>query len=252
MALFLTGVQSVFQAANDFFPFSKELYISNPISVEPQRTALLLMDFQEFALKNFLPETAASDVVTCATKLLASAREARILVVHITVNFRHGYPEISPRNKMFCWLRDSGLIEPGSDGTAINAALSPTEREPVIAKHRIGAFMGTDLDRILRAQGIQTLICAGVTTSGVVLSTVRQAFDLDYELIVVRDGCADTDNEVHDFLVDRIISHHAVIKCTDEVEQILNKSIGPDLARPSVVSRLRPAADPAAAVRARP
>lgn len=198
--------------------------MSNPISVEPQQTALLLMDFQEFALKNFLPETVASDAVKHAAKLLASAREARIFVVHVTVSFRHGYPEISPHNKLFCWLRDSGLIKPGSDGMAINAALSPTEREPVIAKHRIGAFMGTDLDRILRAQGVKTLICAGVTTSGVVLSTVRQAFDLDYELIVVRDGCADTDNEVHDFLIDKIISHHAVIKCTNEVGQFIKKS----------------------------
>ncbi|MBT1538657.1 cysteine hydrolase [Ralstonia solanacearum] len=197
--------------------------MSNPISVEPQKTALLLMDFQEFALKNFLTGTVAADVVEHASRLLAAARTAGVFVVHVTVNFRRGYPEISPRNKLFCWLRDSGLIEPGSNGTAINAALLPTEQEPVIAKHRIGAFMGTDLDRLLRARGIETLICAGATTSGAVLSTVRQAFDLDYELIVVRDGCADTDNEVHDFLIDKIISHHAAITRTDDIEQVLNQ-----------------------------
>ncbi|WP_425218809.1 hypothetical protein [Ralstonia solanacearum] len=59
--------------------------MSNPISVEPQKTALLLMDFQEFALKNFLTGTVAADVVEHASRLLAAARTAGVFVVHVTV-----------------------------------------------------------------------------------------------------------------------------------------------------------------------
>ncbi len=84
-----------------------------PLSIDPKKTALLLMDFQGFILKNFLPEGAATAVVSHAAKLLAAARASDMRVVHITVTFRPGYPEISPRNGLFSWLKDSG---PGGAG----------------------------------------------------------------------------------------------------------------------------------------
>ena len=60
-----------------------------------------------------------------------------------------------------------------------------------MVKHRISPFVSTDLETLLRANGIDTLVLAGVHTSGVVLSTVRHAGDLDYRLVIVRDCCAD-------------------------------------------------------------
>jgi nicotinamidase-related amidase len=67
---------------------------------------------------------------------------------------------------------------------------------------RISPFVGTDLETLLRATGINTLVLAGVHTSGVVLSAVRHAGDLDYRLVVVRDCCADLDADVHAMLLD--------------------------------------------------
>ena len=52
----------------------------------------------------------------------------------------------------------------------------------MVTKHRVGAFTGTDLDMILKAHRMETLILAGIATSGVVLSTVRHAADADYGL----------------------------------------------------------------------
>lgn len=75
-----------------------------------------------------------------------------------------------------------------------------------MVKHRVSSFVGTDLETLLRASGIDTLVLVGVHTSGVVLSTVRHAGDLDYRLIVVRDCCADPDAEVHAILLDRVIA----------------------------------------------
>jgi nicotinamidase-related amidase len=71
------------------------------------------------------------------------------------------------------------------------------EDDITVTKHRVGTFTGTDLDMILRAKDIDTLILFGIATSGVVLSTVRHAADADYRLIVVKDCCADQDPEVH-------------------------------------------------------
>jgi nicotinamidase-related amidase len=65
--------------------------------------------------------------------------------------------------------------------------------------------------RQLRTNGIDTLVLAGVHTSGVVLATVRQASDLDYRLVVVRDCCADPDAEVHAMLLDIVIAKQAAI-----------------------------------------
>mgnify|MGYP004725946601 FL=1 len=94
---------------------------------------------------------------------------------------------------------------PGSEDMRIEATLAPQEQEPVIIKHRIGAFSGTDLDMILRAKEVRTLLLAGVTTSGVVLSTFRQAFDLDYDVVVIEDACADSDTDTQAFLMGKLI-----------------------------------------------
>lgn len=69
---------------------------------------------------------------------------------------------------------------------------------------------------ILRAQRVQTLVLAGIATSGVVLSTLRQAADMDYRLVVLRDGCADADEEVHRVLLDKVFPRQADVRTVDE------------------------------------
>jgi nicotinamidase-related amidase len=73
------------------------------------------------------------------------------------------------------------------------------------------------LDLILRANNIDTLIILGYATSGVVLSTVRYAADLDYRLVVVEDCCADQDPAIHDFLTQRIFPRQAEVVSALEV-----------------------------------
>jgi nicotinamidase-related amidase len=59
---------------------------------------------------------------------------------------------------------------------------------------------------------------AGVATPGAVLSTGRQAFDLDYSLIVTRVGCSDSDSEVHAVLLDKVVAQHATVAPSAEIE----------------------------------
>ena len=105
----------------------------------------------------------------------------------------------------------------GSEGAAIHPAAAAREGEPIVVKHRISPFVGTDLETLLRANGIDTLVLAGVHTSGVVLSTVRSAGDLDYRLVVVRDCCADPNAEVHAMLLDAVIPMQATVVTTAEL-----------------------------------
>jgi nicotinamidase-related amidase len=83
--------------------------------------------------------------------------------------------------------------------------------EIVVTKHRVSAFAGTDLDLMLRANGIETLILTGITTSGVVLSTLRHAADADYRLLVVGDCCSDGDEEAHRVLLEKVFPRQATI-----------------------------------------
>jgi nicotinamidase-related amidase len=70
---------------------------------------------------------------------------------------------------------------------------------------------------ILRAHNIETLILMGHATSGVILSTVRLAVDLDYQLIVVEDGCADRDPEVHKLLMEKVFPRQATVVSSKEM-----------------------------------
>jgi nicotinamidase-related amidase len=144
-----------------------------------------------------------------AREVLDAARNAGVFVAYIVVNFRSGYPEISDRNKTFSQRKTSGQTPAKDPATLIHSSVTPREGEPIIVKHRVNAFYGTDLDMILHAQGIDTLVLMGHATSGVILSTVRYAADADYRLVVVEDGCADPNPDVHQMLMEKVFPRQA-------------------------------------------
>ncbi len=127
----------------------------------------------------------------------------------MTVAFRAGYPEVSPRNKTFAAITGTGRFIEDDPATRIHPAVAPAPGDVVVRKLRVSAFAGSDLDVVLRAGGIDSLVLTGVATSGVVLSTLRQAADLDYRLTVLADGCRDGDPEVHRVLTEKVFPRQA-------------------------------------------
>jgi len=138
-------------------------------------------------------------------------------VIYVVVGFRPGFPEVSPSNMSFQGLKESGRFAPGDPSTQIHPALASQPNEAVVTKHRVNAFAGTDLEMILRANGIETLVLTGIATSGVVLSTLRHAADTDYRLIVAGDCCSDPDAEVHRVLLDKVFPRQAKIASAEEL-----------------------------------
>jgi len=189
-------------------------------------TALLLMDFQN-GIAGRLAED-GSDVIAHAQRALAAARAAEIPVVFVRVAFREGFPEVAARNRSFGAIALSSLaphMGEGAEGTQIVADLAPLPGEPVVVKRRIGAF-ASDLDVVLRGLGATDLVLAGVSTSGVVLSTVRHAADHDFGLTVLADACADRDPEVHRVLLEKVLPRQADVVTVDEWVA----GLGPDAA----------------------
>lgn len=190
--------------------------MSEPLRLDPQRTAVLCMDFQVGIVQNFAG--ADSDgLLERTVALLDAARAAKARVGYVKVGFRPGYPEVSSNNLAFSTIRSSGRFEGDAPGSAIHPRLVPHDGDFIVTKHRYGAFPGTDLDLILRANGVDTLVLAGISTSGVVLSTVRHAADADYRLAVVADCCADPDEEVHRVLAEKVFPKQAKVATSAEV-----------------------------------
>ncbi|MFC5403249.1 cysteine hydrolase family protein [Cohnella soli] len=177
--------------------------------------ALLLMDVQN-AIAGRYADAAGADVLHPFRRALEAARNRGIPVIFVRLAFREGYPEISPRNKMFSRVADAwGAMSPADFGAQIHEAVQPLPVEPIVTKLRVSAFVGSDLEVILRSRGIDTLILSGIATSGVVLSTLREAADKDYALTVLSDACLDADPEVHRVLVEKVFPRQADVLTVD-------------------------------------
>jgi nicotinamidase-related amidase len=177
-----------------------------------ERSALLIMDVQPEIVERFGDDTGLIERISRAA---AAARERGMRVIFVKVGFRAGYPEISPRSQTFSRIAELGGFVEGSS-SEIHPALPPAPDDVVVTKRRVSAFSGSDLDVVLRAGGIEALVLSGIATSGVVLSTVRQAADLDFSLTVLADACVDGDEEVHRVLCDKVFPRQASVLTVDE------------------------------------
>ncbi|MDQ3819582.1 MAG: cysteine hydrolase [Acidobacteriota bacterium] len=195
------------------------------LSINPTRSAVMSMDYMTGIVSIYAKDN-QEKLTSRAASVLKEARSLGMPVIHVQVAFRPGLPEVSERNQLFGAIKTSEQHQQLFKGAygAIHAAVAPLEDEVVITKHRVSAFEGTDLEMILRAGDIDTLIMFGIATSGVVLYSLLHAADRDYRLIVIKDCCVDTDREVHDCLVEKIFSRQAAIVAAREFIESL-KSI---------------------------
>lgn len=189
--------------------------MTSPFSLDRQHTALLMMDYQQEIVANVIQQY--PHLLDHAADTLAAARAANLPVIYIVVQFREGYPEISPRNRSFSAIREAGRLLIGTPAAEIHPQVAPRAGEVVLTKHRVGAFSTTPLETILCAHDITTLVLCGVSTSGVVLSTLRSAADMDYDLVVVEDCCAEGDAEVHRVLMQKLFPRQARVVSSREV-----------------------------------
>jgi nicotinamidase-related amidase len=170
------------------------------------------MDFQVGVVERF----GTSDVVRQAHRALEAARAHGVPAMFVRVGFREGTPEASSRNKAFAAVAARGDMGVDAPGTQVVPDLAPAAHEIVVVKRRVSAFTGSDLEVVLRAAAIDHLVLTGIATSGVVLSTLREAADRDYRLTLLADACADADPEVHRVLTEKVFPRQADVTTVDE------------------------------------
>ena len=176
--------------------------------------ALLIMDMQA-GITAMLPD--AAKILDNAAKAITAARSNSLPVIYVVVGFRSGLPEVSETSsKNFAASKAHFATLNMDDFMKVHPKLAPADGEVTVVKRRVSGFTGSDLEVILRSFGIKHLALAGIATSGVVLSTLREAADKDYKLTVLSDCCADRDEEVHSVLTTKVFPGQADVLTVEE------------------------------------
>ncbi|MBY8845714.1 isochorismatase family protein [Streptomyces sp. SP2-10] len=137
--------------------------------LDPQRTALVLVDLMDRIVALPLEPRKGTEVLAKAEELASAFRRAGALVVLVRVE-RPAVAEQPPGSGLVTGLLRDGDLE--------------------VVKRTIGAFQGTGLDERLRERGITTLVFGGIATNLGVESTARAAADLGYDLVFAEDAMA--------------------------------------------------------------
>jgi nicotinamidase-related amidase len=163
-------------------------------------TALIVGDLQRGITEHY---GFARQVLPPLQELLPRVRAAGGLVVHIHTAFRVNRADLPPGSALFTAFFEAGdTFHEGSPGIELDL---PVHRDDVVVrKRRTSAFVGTDLDLVLRARGVDTVVLAGVATSAMVAATAYDAADRGYRVTVLADGCADDDAGVHEFFTEKV------------------------------------------------
>ncbi|MEV6013516.1 cysteine hydrolase [Streptomyces sp. NPDC051976] len=189
--------------------------------LDPTHTALLVMDYQP-AILAFVPEGEDRNALLGRVEgAIADVRANGGTIAYVRVGFTEAdWDAIPISNKSFAPLAQHHVMHHEDPAAAIHERLAPQDGDIIVRKIRYGSMSTTDLDQQLRERGITTLVVSGISTSGVVLSTVIDAADRDYQLYVLSDGVADPDTEVHNVLLHRVFPSRAHIIDTTELRAL--------------------------------
>ncbi len=183
---------------------------TEPITLDPDRTALVLIDLQREIVAAPTGPHHAKDIITRATSLAAALRAAGGLVVLVRV-------DVGPNGALLVQPR-TDFTPPGHDlpdgWNDFVPEFDPTPTDIVVTKYQWGAFHGTDLDLQLRRRSIGTIILGGISTHVGVESTARNAYEHGYEQLFAEDAMTDHDPDAHLHTVQRVLPRLGRVRTT--------------------------------------
>ena len=189
--------------------------------IDPTHAALVVMDYQN----GIIPMIDNSEeLLSTAANVIASFRERGGTIGYVRVGFADGDLDNAPATSGMAANvppERAAIMHADAPATQIHDSIAPEPGDIVVRKQRVGAFSTTDLHDQLQARGIDTLVLAGISTSGCVHSTVLDAFDRDYRVIVLADACADPDEDVHNFLLERVFTKRGEVIEVSELHRLL-------------------------------
>jgi nicotinamidase-related amidase len=186
-------------------------------TLDPRTTIVLAMDFQPGIIPR-LPE--GEQVLAAASRALQIARAHGAHVGYVRVGLTPeefaAMPEHAPMKARL--PADLGPMHADAAETQVDERIAPQDGDLVVRKPRVGAFAAPDFEPGLRERGIITLVLTGLSTSGVVLSTLRAAADRDYRVIVLADAVGDFKPDAHRVLLADVFPNQALVTTVDELD----------------------------------
>ena len=209
----------------------KQVFTELSELVDPAHSALLVVDMQ----RDFCEVGGAFDrlgvdlsmyppLIPRIARMVAGARGAGVQVIFIQMTTLPGRRIESPAQirvnlRLHLASNDGEPLSYAADGSAgqeILPELAPAEGDLVVKKYRSSGFWGTNLDMLLRSNGIQSIVVTGCTTEGCVESTARDALFNDYYVVIVEDCVASDDPAQHEASL-LLMRHRFDLASADEV-----------------------------------
>jgi len=179
-----------------------------PLTQLDPTAALIVIDLQKGIVGLPLAHP-ASEIVARSAQLAQALRKRGLPVVLVNVTApAPGRTDAGRRNFSF-----------PADWTEFVPELDLQPDDYLVSKQRVGAFIGTSLDEILRQRGVTQVFLTGIATSAGVEATARSAYDYGYNVVLVVDAMTDRDAETHSFCVEKMFPR---IGETDTTENVLN------------------------------
>jgi nicotinamidase-related amidase len=181
------------------------------LQLNPQKTALVLIDLQNAVVGMHTAPYTAVQVVANSKKLAEAFRAvgAPVVYVRVDINDFMKLPVDQPYN-----MGDKPIPAVASE-IAPSAGFQPGDI--LVTKRHWGAFAGTDLEQQLKARGVDTVVLTGISTNAGVESTARQGTGLGFAFVLVEDACAGQDAEEHRFAFEKTYPRLARVRATNEV-----------------------------------
>lgn len=202
--------------------------------IAPEHTALLIVDMQkDFCTPGFGAERAGRDLgpanraIPQIARLLAGARKSGAAVAHV------GFwtlPHHGSDSETWLWKRRASTVSAPdlciaeTEGAQFVDELAPIAGELEIRKHRYSAFTATNLDLLLRAHGVRTIVVTGVSTNVCVETTFRAGFELGYAVVVPPESCASWNESLHHAALENVRHRFGVTPSVDEILSIWDPS----------------------------
>ena len=216
----------------------KEPLVGLEAKAAPSHTAVIVVDMQnDFCAQDGMMWHEGRDlsaVQAMADRLpafLGAARSAGALVVFV----RNVYSTELNWYLSDVWLEQATrrrhgsyterkVCAPDSWNLEFYGGVRPASGDPVVTKHRFGAFMDTDLEVILRSNAIRTLVMTGAATNVCVETTAREGFMRDYYILFAHDGTATYTTEAHEATLKTIDSFFGEVVSLKDLVSVWAKS----------------------------
>ncbi|KAK9712473.1 hypothetical protein K7432_007124 [Basidiobolus ranarum] len=192
-------------------------------TIQLKNTAFLFLDFQEDIVSGWNSTDPRKDqFLTASRKLFREVHGKGLPVIAVKQEFRAGHIDIHPNNALFQRRKVANQLVEGTDGARFIRGMRPLKGDIVIAKRRVDAFFGTDLDIVLRSLNVEHIIISGCFATGSVFGTLRGGVDRDYKVTVVKETASDANSAAWELLTTRMMPAQGNVVSLADVLSSLN------------------------------